>query len=85
MQSVFHPGIDLNLGLLKMLFYRWLLALPMLVITQVIGNVWQLETNASLRAPTDIYVPFLIYILNLCLFKRHFRFSFALSANSLFQ
>lgn len=62
MRSVFHPGMEVNLGLLKMLFYRWLLALPMLVITQVIGNVWELETNASLRAPTDIYVSFLIYI-----------------------
>lgn len=62
MRSVFHPGIEVNLGLLKMLFYRWLLALPMLVITQVIGNVWELETNVSLRAPTDIYVSFLIYI-----------------------
>lgn len=57
MQSVFHSGIDLNLDLPKLsclLFYRWLLALPVLVITQVIGNVRQLETNASLRAPADI-------------------------------
>ena len=80
MQSVFHPGIDLNLDLPKLsclLFFRWLLALPVLVITQVIGDIRQLETNASLRGPAGINVSFLIYILNLCLFKRHFRLSFA--------